>query len=94
MNAASHIYHGDFRNFKELPEAGAEEELAVPVDILMCDSSNNVKRQSKRENTSHDVFGLNDRDNLGDLAKKLIKSGGHGNVFCSALQFSTWWQRI
>lgn len=54
----------------------------------MCDDSYNVKRQRDLVKTANDVLGATDMNDLCDLAKKLIKSGGYGQVICSTIQLS------
>lgn len=43
MNAALYIYNADFSDLEELYEFGTGEELAAPVDFLLCDAPYNVR---------------------------------------------------
>lgn len=53
-----------------------------------------MRRQSELEKRSHDVSGTNDMEYFYDLAKKLIQTGGHGDLCCAALQFFAWQQKL
>lgn len=40
------------------------------------------------------MLGPNDMGYFYDVDKSLIQTGGHRYVFCFALQFFSWWQRL
>lgn len=86
INSVYYIYDADIQDLEKLHEVGAGEELAELVDVLLCKPPYNVSRQTKLEDTSHDVFRPNDMHDFCNLAKQLIKPGGHGHVFCSDLR--------
>lgn len=81
MKSVFRIYDAYLRDFEELQNAGAGEELAESVEFLLGDPFYNFRCQSELENKSHDVFEPNDMDDLGNLANKLIKPDGHENGF-------------
>lgn len=85
VNSVCFTYYADFRALDELQKAGAREEVAESVVVLLCDPPYNVSSHRKLKNTSHNVLGPNYTDNFCDLAKSLKTSGGRDHVFCSAL---------
>lgn len=87
MNSVCYIHDTDSRDLEELRETGGGEEVAESLNFLLCNPFYNIRRQSQLENTSHDVFGPNDMEDLYILAKTLIKTSGRIHVLCSALQF-------
>lgn len=56
------------------------------IDLLLCDPSYNVRRQTQFNNTSHNVLGSNNMDDSSDRAKNLINPGRH--TIRSMLRFS------
>lgn len=46
-----------------------------------------MRLQNELENTIYDVPGLNNMDDLCHVAKGFVKTGGHGRIFCSAIEF-------
>lgn len=81
MNSALYMHDADFRDFEELYEVGAGEEVAESLYFLLCDPSYDVRRQSELEDRSHDLFEPSDMEDFCDLAKTLTELGIYGHVF-------------
>lgn len=61
------------------------------MKLMVFGPPHNMRRRQDLENTFHDVFWPTDLDGFFDLAKNLISPGVHVHVYCSALQYPSWW---
>lgn len=78
----------------KLREAGVGENSAMSRHFLLRGSPHNVRRQSELENTGHDVFSRSDIDHFCDRARTFIETGSHLHMIYSALQFSSWCNKL
>lgn len=94
INLVYYIFDAKFSNFQELYEAGDRDEPVKSVNGPQCNPPYSMRRQSELKIISHNVFWPKDEDSLCDLAKVLIKSCGHGEMYCSTLQLASCLQRV
>lgn len=74
MKAVCCMYDDDFRNMREKNELLGGKNLFESVYLLLCVLFYNV------------LFNAVDVDELCVFSEKILKSGGHGLIVCSAVQ--------
>lgn len=94
MKAVCCRYDDDFRGLHETHELQSGEDLTESVYLLLRDLFFNVRRREDLSNSRHDLFSAVDMDNLCVFVQKLLMLGGHGHIFSSAIQFTSWWWRL
>lgn len=87
-----YVYDADFCNFREQHRASASQESSKILDLLLCDTTYNIRHQNKPEYKSNEVFKTNDVKVCCNLPKRLLDPGGHVRMFFSALHYSLWIQ--
>lgn len=91
MNLVCYACNADYHDLEGLPEVGSRQGILESVNFLLCDLLHDMRYQEQLENTSHKIIPPNDVHNFCEMTKKMIKNGGRGYVFLSALQISVWW---
>lgn len=79
--------------FEELIDVARVTErinIQERTSLLLTDPPYNVRREGGAENSDHDVFTHKNVEDLCDFAKSVLKTGGHGIIFCSFSQFENY----
>lgn len=58
-----------------------------PVQVMKGDASHDPRQQNELGNARGNLFCWSNKEYFCDMKKKMIKPGGHGNMFSSALQY-------
>lgn len=83
--------------FSALVDVDADESgfyLDGKVSFVVTDPPYNIRNQRSANNSSHDVLTESDMKKCVELFDALLKKGGHGLIFCSSLQFHTWFELL
>ena len=78
--------------FRELVETDAAEigsYLHGSVQLIITDPPQSLRKNRNKKRIA-DVLTKEDMEECVDMFADILKPGGHGIVFCSALQFRTW----
>ena len=70
------------------------ESLTNSVHLVLCDPPYNIRREKDKENSGHDILTKADIDDAVLLFDDVLAKGGHGIVFCSAVQFHDWYESL
>jgi len=87
-------FDGDFRDLPGFYMDTVGGNLSGNVDLILMDPPYNVRRESSKKNASHDIFTNDDMEDVVNLAVDMLKPGGHGIIFCSHLQFHSWYNLL
>lgn len=68
--------------------------MTESIDVFLCGPTYNVRRYQDLPNSRQDVFNTINMDEFCVFAQIVLKHGGYGHIFCSAVQFVSWWQRF
>lgn len=66
--------------------------LDEQVNLVHIDPPYNVRKKSRRSGADYDKLATNYMAAITMLCRHLMKSGSHGNFFCSDVQFPKWIQ--
>lgn len=88
------LYDVDFRNVLEEHELVAGEKMNGKVDLVLADHPYNVRRDREERNADHYVSALEDIKDMASVLEEVMKPEGHGDWFCSVLQFAIWYRAL
>ena len=94
MQPYCRIYDTHFRNLVDLDMELNGEHLDEAVQLILTDPPYNTRRESNARNSDHDSLLLADIAECVDLFGRVLRPGGHGLVFCSMLQFNSWFRLL
>lgn len=94
MSPYCRIYDVHFMDLIDTESENTGLDLRGQVNFILTDPPYNVRYESGKDNSSHDVLTTEDMKNSVELFSQMLVPGGHGIVFCSMLQFQEWYDMI
>lgn len=82
------VYKKYFRNSYETHKLQGGGDLGESIDLLLFNSSYNLRRWQYFRDIYHNVFCADNKDAFCNFAGYVLKREGHGNIFCLAVQFA------
>lgn len=68
----------------------SKDDISRHVGLVLYDPLCNTRRVQGQENAEYVRLSIGYMKYLVDLLTKLMNPGGHGQMFCSALDFRSW----
>lgn len=87
------LYDGFAQLFKSCVEQKGLDSQGQ-VALIITDPPYNTRRQKNRPNSEHDVFTIEDIVKFVNFIKLVLNPGEHAIIFCSHLQFNSWYGAI
>ena len=88
------MFDVEFQELTATIEFRGHESLTNSVHFVLCDPPYNIRREKEKENSGHDILTKADIDDAVLLFYDDVAKGGHGIVFCSAVQFHDWYESL
>ena len=81
-----------FEGFMDAEDVTAPEAIEGTAQLVLSDPPFNYRRENERDNSWYDSLSEDDMKNVGGIIADLLRKGGHGILFTSPIQFSTWYK--
>lgn len=79
------VFTKNFQNLHESHDLHSGEDLDGSVDLLLCEPPFIIRFQQFLHNSDCDVFYTKETDSFCVSADYVLKRGGHGHIFSSAV---------
>lgn len=80
--------------FVEEKELDVREDLNGKVYFYLAEVPYSVRKDPNGDQPKYDMFYSNDMKSMGKVLGENLKPGAHGNVYCSGLEFSIWYNDL
>ena len=90
MKMFCRVYDVHFSDLMEIEEEESGHSLKGNVNLILTDPPYNIRSSKNKNNSDHDVITKEDMKQCVNLFAKMLVPGGHGVIFCAALQFHMW----
>ena len=94
LNKTNGMMHCSFADFPDMVVNKCGVDLTENVDLIITDPPYNVRRLAGRRNSDYDVLTMEEMEECVEVISTILKPGGHGVLFCSDLQFSSWYKAL
>ena len=94
MKTFCRVYDVHFSDLMEIDEEESGHSLKGNVNLILTYPPYNIRSAKNKNNSDHDVMTKEDMKQCVNLFAKMLVPGGHGVIFCAALQFDMWHQLL
>ena len=88
------VFTVPFDELIENYEGHVGEPIEGQVNLVITNSSNNIRREQNKKNSEQDEVTDADMKDFVDLLNSVLIPGGHDLIFCSYCQFPKWFKYI